>query len=52
MITYDQQNKFYNQLLGIVEKKVLEIIGELQDDEYYSVDDEYHDLDDGGIING
>lgn len=102
MITYDQQNKFYNQLLGIVEKmggrhdstyektrdimdtlqelcggeihyhdywvskgfiphsqaslenieesKVLEIIGELQDDEYYSVDDEYHDLDDGGII--
>ena len=87
MITYDQQNKFYNQLLGIVEKmgghisahgnlhgiflshyhviphsqaslenieesKVLEIIGELQDDEYYSIDDEYHDLDDGGIING
>lgn len=122
MITYDQQNKFYNQLLEIVEKmggrisahgnlhggvfisvivfhdstyentrdimntlqelcggeiqyheywvskgfiphsqaslenisesKVLEIIGELQDDEYYSVDDEYHDLDDGGIING
>lgn len=119
MITYDQQNKFYNQLLGIVEKmggdisahgklqggvflsvsvnhdstyektrdimntlqelcggeiqyheywvskgfvphsqaslenieesKVLEIIGELQDDEYYSVDDEYHDLE-GGII--
>lgn len=93
MITYDQQNKFYNQLLEIVEKmggrisahgnlhggeiqyheywvskgfiphsqaslenieesKVLEIIGELQDDEYYSIDDEYHDLDDGGIING
>ena len=122
MITYDQQNRFYNQLLGIVEKmgghisahgklhgcvfisvsvnhdstyektrdimntlqelcggeiqyheywvskgfipcsqaslenidesKVLEIIGELQDDEYYSIDDEYHDLDDGGIING
>lgn len=120
MITYDQQNKFYNQLLEIVEKmggdisahgklqggvfisvsvnydrtyektrdimntlqelcggeiqyheywvskgfiphsqaslenidesKVLEIIGELQDDEYYSIDDEYHDLDDGGII--
>lgn len=119
MITYDQQNRFYNQLLGIVEKrgghisahgklqggvflsvsvnhdstyekthdimntlqelcggeiqyheywvskgfiphsqaslenieesKVLEIIGELQDDEYYSVDDEYHDLE-GGII--
>lgn len=67
MITYDQQNKFYNQLLGIVEKmgrhisahgnlhgnidesKVLEIIGELQDDEYYSIDDEYHDLE-GGII--
>lgn len=114
MITYDQQNKFYNQLLEIVEKmgghisahgklqgnvflsvivfhdstyentrrimntlqelcggeiqyhkywvskgfiphsqaslenisesKVLEIIGELQDDEYYSVDDEYHNL--------
>lgn len=97
MITYDQQNRFYNQLLEIVEKmggrisahgnlhggvfisvivfheywvskgfiphsqaslenisesKVLEIIGELQDDEYYSIDDEYHDLDDGGIING
>lgn len=121
MITYDQQNKFYNQALEIVEKmggcisahgnlhgvflsvivfhdrdyektrdimntlqelcggeiqyheywvskgfiphsqaslenieesKVLEIIGELQDDEYYSIDDEYHDLDDGGIING
>lgn len=120
MITYDQQNKFYNQALEIVEKmggdisahgklqggvflsvsvdhdrtyektrsimdalqelcggeiqyheywvskgfiphsqaslenisesKVLEIIGELQDDEYYSIDDEYHDLDDGGII--
>lgn len=116
MITYDQQNKFYNQLLGIVEKmgghisahgnlqgcvflsvsvnhdstyektrdimntlqelcggeiqyheywvskgfiphsqaslenieesKVLEIIGELQDDEYYSVDDDLE----GGII--
>lgn len=25
------------------------ILGELQDDEYYSVDDEYHDLE-GGII--
>lgn len=78
MITYDQQNKFYNQALEIVEKmggrisahgnlhgvflsvivfhdrdyektKVLEIIGELQDDEYYSIDDEYHDLE-GGII--
>lgn len=119
MITYDQQNKFYNQLLGIVEKmgghisahgklqgcvflsvsvnhdstyektrdimntlqelcggeihyheywvskgfiphsqaylekieesKVLKIIGELQDDEYYSVDDEYHDLEGGSI---
>lgn len=35
-----------------VKYKVLEIIGELQDDEYYSIDDEYHDLDDGGIING
>ena len=39
-------------LENIEESKVLEIIGELQDDEYYSVDDEYHDLDDGGIING
>lgn len=35
---------------NIDESKVLEIIGELQDDEYYSIDDEYHDLDDGGII--
>lgn len=39
-------------LENIEESKVLEIIGELQDDEYYSIDDEYHDLDDGGIING
>lgn len=39
-------------LENIDESKVLEIIGELQDDEYYSIDDEYHDLDDGGIING
>lgn len=37
-------------LENIEESKVLEIIGELQDDEYYSIDDEYHDLDDGGII--
>lgn len=36
-------------LENIEESKVLEIIGELQDDEYYSVDDEYHDLE-GGII--
>lgn len=35
--------------MNIEESKVLEIIGELQDDEYYSVDDEYHDLE-GGII--
>ncbi len=37
-------------LVNIDESKVLEIIGELQDDEYYSIDDEYYDLDDGGII--
>ena len=37
-------------LENIDENKVLKIIGELQDDEYYSIDDEYHDLDDGGII--
>lgn len=30
-------------LENISESKVLEIIGELQDDEYYSIDDEYHD---------
>ena len=36
----------------IDESIVVEIFGELQDDEYFSIDDEYHDLDDGGIING
>ena len=34
-------------LENIEESKVLEIIGELQDDEYYSIDDEYHDLEEG-----
>lgn len=42
----------YESQENIEESKVLEIIGELQDDEYYRVDDEYHDLDDGGIIMG
>lgn len=53
MITYDQQNRFYNQALEIVEKMGGHISahGNLHGI-FLSIDDEYHDLDDGGIING